>query len=585
MEFQLVGHAAVVVFLVWLAGLYGVSVFLALTWSLLYLGFVDRSQREASTSRLRHEAYREVERQKAFDVSETCAWVNTLTEALWNFNLEPLISENIIRVVPWFLDTFKPGALEKLSLKKIRLGSTPPTLSNMRVYSQPSSNDNIVLECNMAFFTDADFNATAEAKVRTLKVTAQAFITSLRMEGKVRVGIQLAHNLPLIQRVRVSFVTPPKIGVSVKPLTTHSFDIAHMPIIASLIEHTLTSAVESTVVTPNILTIDVPKLLNWDGTVGVPPQLPDFLELEHGKPAAIVRFEILEARNLRGADRSGLSDPYVKLQYFKYARQTKIKKKTLKPKWNEEFLLYVPTWTSPQVALIKVLDHDDFSRDDKLGQIQINLAKYKHGQRMDFWLPLEDAPGKKGSAQGEIRVGVTVTPVPDDDERALGLNKEALGEGPTLSPEMQYVQATSPPLVPTEMQLDVGIGQLGAMSIHGPAASQLLEQQNANSNTASAMDANLPGKTVATVDGSIPDADIGLTQDNYGTSKSLVAQTGEDGLPEYSTDQVVGSEADPTRELDFEESDLPEGKEHKGHKIKHGLKKLITNVTNKAIGA
>lgn len=48
---------------------------------------------------------------QAFDVSETCAWVNTLTEALWNFNLEPLISENIIRVVPWFLDTFKPGAL------------------------------------------------------------------------------------------------------------------------------------------------------------------------------------------------------------------------------------------------------------------------------------------------------------------------------------------------------------------------------------------------------------------------------------------------------------------------------------------
>jgi hypothetical protein len=159
---------------------------------------------------------------------------------------------------------------------------------------------------------------------------------------------------------------------------------------------------------------------------------------------------------------------------------------------------------------------------------------------------------------------------------------QALGEGPTLSPEMQYVQATSPPLVPTEMQLDVGIGQLGAMSIHGPAASQLLEQQNANSNTASAMDANLPGKTVATVDGATPDADIGLTQDNY---KSLVAQTGEDGLPEYSTDQVVGSEADPTRELEFEENDLPEGKEHKGHKIKHGLKKLITNVTNKAIGA
>jgi hypothetical protein len=54
-----------------------------------------------------------------------------------------------------------------------------PTLSNIRVYSQPSSNDDIVLECNMKFFTDAHFNATAKAKVWTLKVTAQAFITSL----------------------------------------------------------------------------------------------------------------------------------------------------------------------------------------------------------------------------------------------------------------------------------------------------------------------------------------------------------------------------------------------------------------------
>lgn len=60
--------------------------------------------------------------------------------------------------------------------------------------------------------------------------------------------------------------------------------------------------------------------------------------------------------------RAGKSDPYAKLHYFKYQRQTKVKKKTLNPRWNEEFQLYVPTWSSPQVALIKVLDHDDFSR-------------------------------------------------------------------------------------------------------------------------------------------------------------------------------------------------------------------------------
>ncbi|GAQ77655.1 hypothetical protein KFL_000020160 [Klebsormidium nitens] len=576
-DFQMLGHVAVVVFLVWLSGYFGVSIFLALTWSLLYLGFIDRSQRDASTSRLRHEAYREVERQKAFDVTETCGWVNTMTEALWNYNLEPLICENILKVVPWFLDTFKPGALEKLSLLKIRLGSTPPVLSNMRVYSQPSSDDHIVLECSMSFFTDADFSATAEAKVRTIKVTAQAFITSLRMEGKVRVGIQLAHNLPLIKRVRVSFVTPPKVGVSVKPLTTHSFDIAHMPIIANLIEHTLTSAVESTVVTPNILTIDVPKLLCWDGVVGVPAQLPNWIELEHGRPEAIVLFEILEGRNLRAADRSGKSDPYVKLHYFKYQRQTNVKKKTLNPLWNEEFQLYVPTWASPQVALIKVLDHDDFSRDDKLGQVQVDLAKHRHGARTEMWLPLEDAPGKKGQAQGEIRIAITLNDMPYDDNRPAGLNKEALGVGPVMSSEMQAVAATSQEPIPQSLDLDVGIGQPGAMSIYGPAASQLLDQQNARA--AEAMDATLPGTTVASVNAAYPDADVGLRQEHeFGTSKSLVTGTGEDGLPEYSTDRVVGHEP-ALGELSAEESAYTEGA-HK-HRIKQGLKKLI----NKATGA
>jgi hypothetical protein len=71
----------------------------------------------------------------------------------------------------------------------------------------------------------------------------------------------------------------------------------------------------------------------------------------------------------------------VKLQYFKYARQTKIKKKTLKPKWNEEFLLYVPTWTSPQVALIKVLDHDDFSR------VSAGRARFRRPVREDWCFP------------------------------------------------------------------------------------------------------------------------------------------------------------------------------------------------------
>lgn len=54
----------------------------------------------------------------------------------------------------------------------------------------------------------------------------------------------------------------------------------------------------------------------------------------------------------------------------------------------------------------------------------VDLAKHRHGARTELWLPLEDAPGKKGQAQGEIRIGVTVTDVPYDDNRPAGLNAE-----------------------------------------------------------------------------------------------------------------------------------------------------------------
>lgn len=152
-----------------------------------------------------------------------------------------------------------------------------------------------------------------------------------------------------------------------------------------------------------------------------------------------------------------------------------------------------------------------------------------------------------------------------------------------MSSEMQAVAATSQAPIPQSLQLDVGIGQPGAMSIHGPAASQLLDQQNARA--AETMDATLPGTTVASVNSAYPDADVGLRQEqdfghDFGTSKSLVTGTGDDGLPEYSTDRVVGNEP-ALGELSADESVYTEGAQHSEHKhrIKYGLKKLINKAT------
>lgn len=64
----------------------------------------------------------------------------------------------------------------------------------------------------------------------------------------------------------------------------------------------------------------------------------------------------------------GLADPYVKGQLGPYRFRTKTQKKTLSPKWLEEFKIPISTWESPNVLTIEVCDKDHFV-DDTLGSV------------------------------------------------------------------------------------------------------------------------------------------------------------------------------------------------------------------------
>lgn len=67
-----------------------------------------------------------------------------------------------------------------------------------------------------------------------------------------------------------------------------------------------------------------------------------------------------------GMNFSGLADPYVKGQLGQYRFRTKTQKKTLTPKWYEEFKIPICSWDSPNVLSIEVRDKDHF-KDDTLG--------------------------------------------------------------------------------------------------------------------------------------------------------------------------------------------------------------------------
>lgn len=71
----------------------------------------------------------------------------------------------------------------------------------------------------------------------------------------------------------------------------------------------------------------------------------------------------------------------MKGQLGPYRFRTKIQKKTLAPKWCEEFKIPICTWESQNMLLIEVRDKDHIF-DDMMGYVLLVLG-VMHGQSSD----------------------------------------------------------------------------------------------------------------------------------------------------------------------------------------------------------
>lgn len=93
----------------------------------------------------------------------------------------------------------------------------------------------------------------------------------------------------------------------------------------------------------------------------------------------LLRLKVIEGVNLAKKDIFGASDPYVRISLYRGDReeglidtkQTKVVKKTLNPKWNQEFLFRVNP--RDNVLLLEVFDLNRVTRDDFLGLVEIPL--------------------------------------------------------------------------------------------------------------------------------------------------------------------------------------------------------------------
>jgi len=104
-----------------------------------------------------------------------------------------------------------------------------------------------------------------------------------------------------------------------------------------------------------------------------------YFTLRYFTDELVLKLVIQKATGLPAKDISGTSDPFVKVLLLpdkKHKLETRVKRKNLNPIWNEAFTFEgFPYQKLMQRTLyLQVLDYDRFSRNDAIGEIELNLA-------------------------------------------------------------------------------------------------------------------------------------------------------------------------------------------------------------------
>jgi len=118
-------------------------------------------------------------------------------------------------------------------------------------------------------------------------------------------------------------------------------------------------------------------------------------------------FRPLEGRFVRDKDPIGKMDPYVKIKLGWHRGKTAVaQSQGTNPTWFDAITL--PRKHNETFAKLKIKDKDRVSRNDRLGEVRINLDEVVQRGKFSQWYPVTD---RKGNPAGEILVETEYVPL------------------------------------------------------------------------------------------------------------------------------------------------------------------------------
>ncbi|MCP9258736.1 Extended synaptotagmin-2 [Dirofilaria immitis] len=304
-----------------------------------------------------------------FPDTERVEWLNKVILQLW-----PYITEYSKRFMREYIEpqvkSQLPSIFRSFKFTKMDMGDIPCRVGGIKVYTHNVGRDRIIVDMDVAYAGDADFDVTVAGFTGGLN--------QLQFSGKLRAVLRpLLPYPPMVGGVSGFFWKNrfQKIDFNL----TGMGEFVELPGLLNAIRAIIDSQVSALCVLPN--EIVVPLAPNIDIT-----------RLHLPEPDGVVRLKIVEARNLENRDikftKSMASDPYCEIQVGSQFYRTKTIDNDLNPVWNEYFE-FVVDQANGQKLRIELFDYDKTSNDEELGRLAIDLVNIKAKRNLDDWFPLD----------------------------------------------------------------------------------------------------------------------------------------------------------------------------------------------------
>jgi len=211
----------------------------------------------------------------------------------------------------------------------------------------------------------------------------------------------------------------------------------------------------------------------------------------------ILRLKVISADNLAKKDIFGASDPYVRIDLVTWGNEvidsvlTKTKKRTLNPRWDEQFTFRLKP--ADHKLVLEVFDENRLTRDDFLGRVElplVSLPREAEGRTIPNKYYILQPRSNRSKVRGHLQLYhayMSESHPPTDDSTVEEVHVESEPGWEMLDGAVggdvagEEVNAAGEPEVATDAAANDTNGASGGSSVGLPAGWE--ERQDANGRT------------------------------------------------------------------------------------------------------